>query len=192
MIMKKISVLLFILLAIACSSRQKEINKTKSRIDQSSSVDSAATSKKASAASAIKNESSDEVTNDECIEYDGQNGDTLSVKKYGPDGKLQSETKISGKGKAKFSNSRKQTHKSQSESKHESEAAELKLKVKKKAAESASNSSFQKHVKSSGISFWTYFWLILLLLIILVILYLNYRYKLFVRFKKYVTDRFSH
>lgn len=185
-----IGLILIIALMLSCSSTKKNIARSESKTQSTLEVDSTASSSKIVDASLVKNEVSDEESNEEVIEYDGLPGDTLSVKKYGENGKLLSETKISGKGKAKISKNKKKSHKSQSETKHESAKTDGKIHLRKKALASTSNSSFQKHKESSGLSFWTYFWIILLIIILVILWYLNKRYQWLGSSVKYVTGLF--
>jgi preprotein translocase subunit SecG len=169
--------ILFMLLS--CGSRQKEVSKQRSRIENFSDIDADTSSSAKATVADFKSESSNEDCQEETYEYDGDPGDTLSVKKFGANGKLLSETRLSGKGKAKIIKTHKQVQQAQSSLHSESSENASSSHIKKKETSVTETSDYHKKVKASGFTFWTWFWIILITIILLVLWYLNKRFKWF-------------
>ena len=173
------------------STRQKDIVKSEVKTETASAVDSVGTEREKTNI-VIKSDSIfNEETLEEVYEYDGLLGDTLSIEKYGADGKLLSRTKLTGKGKAKHATTIKKVQGNKTASTASDKETTAAVHVEKKSSEAKSQSNYDKHVKSSGLSFMTWFWIIIIIIVIIILLYLNYQFKWFSTAKNYVTALFS-
>lgn len=98
--MKQLIFACLVLIVSGCASRKKEVQQHKSNYSFSSQVDSTFSFSgqyRQQQESREQQNTSSLVTR---VNYDGKKGDSLSIKKFGPDGKLQSQTLITGSGKA--------------------------------------------------------------------------------------------
>ena len=173
-----IGFIVFICTLSSCgSTRKKDITKKAQQTETSSTIDSAGTSATKSVSVSKIDSTAQEETVEEIYEYDGDQGDTLSIEKYGPDGNLMSKTKISGKGRARHATTKKSASANHSTANEIGAESKADVRVRKYAQSKTENSSYDKHVKSSGLTFMSWFWIIIVILIALVLWWINRRFK---------------
>jgi len=186
--MKTLLLPIALLLLCSCASRHKEVHSVKSDIKFNASVDTNFSFADKLNYSLLANSLYGRSQNDLHLEYDGQEGDSLSVEQYGPDGNLIGKTVFKGKGKGTLSNT-----KTEETAKHDVQAsgtsersgtASGSIKINSEA----SHETLDKKVSTSLLS---YLWWLLLLIPVALLWYLNKRYRWALRLKNHVTNLFS-
>lgn len=181
------------LATISCGTKKKTTSSEKTEIKKEASIDSSAVSK-ITVKSEIDNYSQETKTSvKKEIEYDGVEGDSLTITEKGPDGKTLSETVIKGKGKVKIKDAKESTETQKNEILNFDYDAWYELTLKKMYDEKVSNQKAETVKTKTGITlgFWSWFWIIVLIIITICIIYLKKRFKSYTEFKKHVLNVFS-
>lgn len=179
---KKLMLLSLLVLA-SCGTRKRELQESKVKYLFESSVDTSFNSKQQLERKMVELIKLNQYSKNTTIEYEGNEGDSLSVQQFGPGGKLISETKIKGKGKAKISESQEELNSDKKLEQTEETKSDVKASGKKKIKAAAAEKKSQLKVErdTSLIPWWLW-----ILIVAVLILYLNYRFKLFPIRKKHV------
>lgn len=171
----------FFLLCVAalsgCSSKKKALEQTKTEIKTESSVDSSGTTKTKSELQQEAKTTAKEVEKIKEVEYEGAQGDSLTVTEKDGKGNVLKETTYKGKGKLKTKDSEKTSNASSAETTSEKKETEAKGYVKKKDSSSKKEAAKKLDVKKEGIDFMFWVWLSLAIIIAIAVLYLNHRFK---------------
>jgi cobalamin biosynthesis Mg chelatase CobN len=172
--------LLVMLCAIAlgsCSSRKKTLDKNKTELKTESKVDSSGSSKLKLETKSEAKETAKEIETIQEAEYDGAQGDSLTVTEKDSKGNVVKQTTYKGKGKLKTKNSEKQSDKTTTETKAENKQSESKADVRKKESADKKEAGKKLDVKTEGVSIVFWIWLSLAVMLALLLLYLNHRFK---------------
>lgn len=169
---------------LSCGSRKKQLEKTKTEIETNRKLDSVSSSKTIVASEIKQSASESTIEKEETIEYEGEKGDSLKVIKV-ENGKVISETIITGKGKGTVKNretkSNTKTNKNEASVKIDGQKVSVKKEETKDEISAAKNLNVQK----SGFTFATWLWLFLIALVIVGVWYLNYRFQLITKIKAF-------
>jgi cobalamin biosynthesis Mg chelatase CobN len=184
--------LVVMLLAISgCSSRKRNMEKSFEEEKSLSKVDSTAKTKSSAENNKKLDESSHVEESGFNLEYEGCDGDSITVTQRGPDGKVKSQTTIKGKGKATVSSNNKITDTKKAEvssEKKEDESAVSVKKIKDKAS-IKKKKAITSERKGTSVSFWIL--IVVVLILIALTLYLNKRFKLVKRVTDYLFKLFN-
>lgn len=186
--MKKLALITALLLLCSCASRRKEVHSVKSGLTFNASVDTNFSFAEKLNYKLLANALYSRSQNNLFMEYDGQEGDSMSMEQYGPDGKLIGKTVFKGKGKGTLSNTNteetaKQDVQASKTSEH-SGTASGSIKINSEA----SHENLDKKVSTSLLP---YLWWLLLFVAIALLWYFNKRYSWAKRLKTHVTAWFS-
>jgi FtsZ-interacting cell division protein ZipA len=161
----------------SCRSRKKTLEKSKIELRKETTLDSSGTSKTKAEIKIQANTVAKQVEKSSQVEYEGAQGDSLTVTEKDDTGKVVKETTYKGKGKLKVIATEKTSDQSSSTSKQENTQAENKGEIKKKTLETKKEAAKALKVESKGISFGFWIWLSLAVIIGIILLYLNHRFK---------------
>lgn len=157
------------LATISCGTKKKTTSSEKTEIKKEVSIDSTAAAK-IEIKKEIESLSADKKTSvKKEIEYDGVEGDSLTITEKGPDGKVLSETIIKGKGKVKIKDAKETTEAEKNEIQNFNYDAWYQLTLKKMSDERLSNQKGETVKTKTGITlgFWSWFWIVIVIIIIL-------------------------
>ena len=173
--MRKLAYLLPVLVVLSCGSRKRELQKSVSEFDYKAKFDTSAVV--AIKAEAIKttSESLRQRFLNTRIKYQGKAGDSLSVQKFGPDGKLEAEYKFKGTGSADLSEQEGESDLQTASKTSENTTTDIRASASKKIAAAGKNEN--KNVKVERTAFPWWLWLILIVLVIVTIRYVYRRYS---------------
>jgi cobalamin biosynthesis Mg chelatase CobN len=186
-----IILIVFAYVFFGCSSKNKTVDRTETLKELATLKDSSGTSSSSSQTKLESAAQSEETEHSESYEFDGAAGDTLSIEKFGPDGKLLSKTRITGKGKAAVSSKKKSSNATESKSEANKQASDSKVQTKSSVRESNKKLAKAKTVKTNGFTFMTYVWIIIVLIIAFILWWLNRRFNIIKGVKNHVTRLFS-
>jgi hypothetical protein len=161
----------------SCRSRKKTLEKSKIELRKETTLDSSGTSKTKAEIKTQANTTAKQVEKSSQVEYEGQQGDSLTVTEKDSTGKVVKETTYKGKGKLKVMATEKTSDQSSSETKAETKETAVKADVKKKDLEDKKEAAKKLDVNTKGISFGFWIWLSLAVIIGIILLYLNHRFK---------------
>lgn len=161
----------------SCGTHKKEVETVSSSFKFNSVIDTSASLQLNANSLYHFTGTSSLVTSDLHIEYEGEQGDELSVQQFGADGKLQKETKIKGKGKATVSNQETTGSQAISESREDNIRSDLSATGTKKINTEANDKKRTVAVKRTGIGFMNCIWIFLLLLVLAVLWYFRKKLK---------------
>ena len=170
--MSKLIYLLPVLVLLSCGSRKRELQESVSKFNFKSEIDT--TAKITIKAQALQSQA--EKTRQRFLEtkikYQGKAGDSMSVKKYGPDGKLESEYKFTGSGTADLSEKESESESNKITQSSQATQADIETSGSKKVAASGTDKAKAVKVERTGMSWMTG----LQVIIGLLLLYLVYRW----------------
>lgn len=169
---------------LSCGSKKKNLEVSREKEKTLSELDSSASLKLKIEASSKLQENTKLVERELEIDYEGCEGDSLTVTETGPDGKIKSQTTIKGKGKAKLKSKDKTTDTKKSEASAVKKDVESGVSVKKKDEKSKDTFKKELEVKKSGLSFWFWFWLVL---IVILVLWLDKKFSIVKRVTAYIS-----
>lgn len=173
----------------SCGTRKKEVETISSSFKFNSVIDTSASLQLNANSLYHFTEASSLATSDLHIEYEGEQGDELSVQQFGADGKLQKETKIKGKGKAMVTNKETTGSQAISESREDNIRSDLSATGTKKINAEANDKKRTVAVKRTGFSFTLWQWIIIFIIIGLTSQYLNKRFQILPWIKKHVLNK---
>lgn len=162
---------------LGCSSKKKALEQTKTEIKTESSVDSSGTTKTKSELQQEAKTTAKQVEKSKEVEYEGAQGDSLTVTEKDGKGNVLRETTYKGRGKLKTKDSEKTADNSSSETKASKTESEVKADVKKKDSSNKKEAAKKLAVQKKGIDFMFWVWLSLAVILAIAVLYLNNRFK---------------
>jgi hypothetical protein len=165
----KLYYLLPVLIVLSCGSRKRELQQTASKFDFKAEIDTSA--KIAIKAQSLQNhnESIHKKFLETRINYQGKVGDSMSVKKYGPDGKLESEYKFTGSGTADLSEKESESESNKIIQSSQDTQTNIEASGHKKIAASGSKKAKDLKVERTGVSWITGFQVLIGLLLIILL-----------------------
>lgn len=183
-------VLVFVVF-FSCGSRKKNLEVYREKVKTVSELDSSAFLKLKIETVAKLQEQIKSKERELEIEYEGCEGDSLTVTETGGDGKIISQTTIKGKGRAKVKSKEKTADTVKSEETTEKKDAESGVSVKKKDERLTDLKKKKLDLEKKGLSFWFWFWLILIIIVICLLIYLNKRFNIVKRVTDFVSQFFN-
>lgn len=178
--------LLMLLMFVGCGARKRKVQREFEKSEFLTMLDSIS---KFTLKTEVKTElhQSELKTESEIeIEYEGAEGDLLTITQMGPNGEVKAKTTLQGKGKAKVTNKDKKTDTQSSEVSSEKQDLESGVSVQKKEEGLSESESENISVERESIQIALWFWILIILILIISAIYLNKRFKLV----KGVTDFF--
>jgi len=172
----------------SCSSKKKTVEKTKTEIATTKSLDSTATETNVIASAEKQSKTSKETTKEETIEYQGEVGDTLKIFKLGENGKIISGTILTGKGKANFKTKDKTENKTANKTLDSLKISGQKVSVKSEEDKKEASAIKKAATKRTGVSFTTWLWIIGIVAAIIAIWYLNKKFAILLKIKKVINS----
>ena len=174
-IMVAVGALVF--LVSSCGSRSKEVNKHQVVEQQKSSSDSVGSSQTKAVLKKQLDTAVNQVEKASELEYEGQQGDSLTVTETDSSGKVVKQTTYKGKGKLKTKDTHKTTNQTSRQNSSVQNEVNSESRVKKDLTQPKDERgkvvSKKKENSFFGIEFWISIWFI----IGAVLLYLDYNYN---------------
>lgn len=155
----------------SCASRKKEVHETKSNFRFKSEVDSAFTFRKDLTFNVDNTKQQQTEFSNWSVDYDGQNGDSISITETGPDGRT-TQTTIRGKGKATMSKGSSRATAATKEKATLKEATQFEASAKTSVSAGAETKNKDKEVQNTGFQA---LWIVLIIIILVARWFFNRR-----------------
>lgn len=182
---KIITIILLASLLFSCVSRKKQLQKTKDETEIKRKLDSVTFSKITSEKKQAEVIVSAETEKEKVIEYQGKKGDSLKVIEKGADGKVISETIITGTGTAIIKNKETTLNKIANKAEAFIEIIDSKATVKLEELHKERAEAKKLDVKKTGPSFSFYVWITIILAVIAVGWWLNRKFNIIAKIKNF-------
>ncbi|PKP28673.1 MAG: hypothetical protein CVU01_03735 [Bacteroidetes bacterium HGW-Bacteroidetes-18] len=183
--LKLIAIILLSSLLFSCVSRKKQLQKTKNETEIKRKLDSITFSKITSEKKQAEVIVSAETEKEKVIEYQGKKGDSLKVIEKGADGKIISETIITGTGKAIITEKETTLNKIANKAEAFIETIDKKANVKLEELHKERAKTLKKDNKTTGPSFSLYIWITAIIAIVAGGWYLNNKFSLIAKIRKF-------
>lgn len=181
-----LAVLVF-LIFYSCGAKKKSYSKEKELLEIENSTDSLGIESLKQNKEIKKENSSSTIEKGLEIEYEGCEGDSLTIEKTEADG-TKTQLSIKGKGKARLKSSEKTATIKESEVQSEKKEAASAVSFQKKSIKKINKENSAGEVKKDQYSFFSWWWILAVILAILSI-YLNKRFSIVKRVKEFFNPR---
>ena len=182
---KLIAILLLSSLLFSCVSRKKQLQKTKDETEIKRKLDSITFSKISSEKKQAEVIVSAETEKEKVIEYQGKKGDSLKVIEKGADGKVISETIITGTGSATIKNKETTLNKIVNKVEEAIDIVENKAEVKLEEIKKEHAEIKNVAIKKTGPPFSFYIWITAIIAIVAGGWWLNNKFSLIEKIRKF-------
>jgi thiol:disulfide interchange protein len=188
-IIKFIAILLLASFLVSCGSKKKQLEKTKSDIEIKRKLDSVTFSKITSEKNKVEVVAEKETQKEKVIEYQGKKGDSLKVIEKGADGKIISETIITGTGKATVTEKETTLNKIVNKAEAFIETIDKKANVKLEELHKERAKTLKLDVKKTGPSLSFYIWITAIIAIVAGGWWLNNKFSLIARLRNIIKKK---
>ena len=186
LLMLGLFIILLGFLFVGCRSKKKAVQTNKSELATKKNIDSSAIVSNTIAKNNKETTISSETEKEETFEYQGELGDSLKIIKKGADGKLISETIYTGKGKIKKTAKTKNSSSASENNEASKKVTDSKVSVKKEAVKKESETTKTVAIEKSGLLIPIWLWIIAIITIVVVLWYINNKFSIFVKIKKFL------
>ena len=178
-------ILLSSFLLFSCVSKKKQLEKTKSDIEIKRKLDSVTFSKVVIAKEVKQTVAEKTTSKEKVIEYQGKKGDSLKVIEKGADGKIISETIITGTGKATVTEKETTIDKIVNKADAFIETIDKKANVKLEELHKERAKALKLDVKKTGPSLSFYIWITAIIAIVAGGWWLNRKFSLIAKIRAF-------
>lgn len=174
--MKDVLMICLVILFAGCSTKKKSVESSSSTVKTETVAEGSSSSNTQSETKTESKQELEQTEESHELEYDGNQGDSLTVTEKDAQGKVLKETIYKGKGKLKTKSGKKTTTGSSSQSTLEQKQDENKAEFKAKETDDHKQSNDKKAIHREGISFGVYLWISIAVLIAAVLYFLNKKF----------------